>query len=247
MRRIERIYIKEESDWFSLISPKFSYKYDYNSKKYKLYKLKNGIRVSNTNVNNIVNFRYIKDFNSFLEIDKKYLIEIFKSDYNDWFINRLNSIYKRKNWKYEWFNINEQIVLKICMSFPETFYKLRNPKIVWNKRGQDRKNFREWCFLIWIWNKNENLIDDFYKNARCELYHFWSIKWNRYIDYEDNEKSSDVIYKKGEANCINLAEFIKKIKKSMWEYIFKLKNNENLYNIFLENYVKDLDDYIKSH
>lgn len=236
---------KVENIWnFGLIAPRFWFEEFWNGK-YKLLKIKEWVEVSTINLKR-ENYDNVAEFEKFSQLPKEYLIEIFESEYSDRFINRLEELYLTDT---EWPNINEEIVLKICMSFPETFYKLRNPKIVWNKRerGQDWKNFREWCFLIWIWNKNENLIDDFYKNARCELYHFWSIKWNRYIDYEDNEKSSDVIYKKGEANCINLAEFIKKIKKSMWEYIFKLKNNENLYNIFLENYVKDLDDYIKSH
>ena len=124
------------------------------------------------------------------------------------------------------------------MSFPETFYKLYHWDNKWCK-------FKEWCEFIGIWWDNKVLIKDFYENVRCELYHFWSIKWNRYIDYENNEKSSDVIYKKWESNCINLAEFTKKIKESMNKYISELKNDENLYNIFLENYVKDLDNYLK--
>lgn len=227
----------KKNNWFSLITPKFSYKYDRDSKKYKFYKLKKGIRVCNVNVDNTDNFEYIEDFNSFEEIDKKYLIEIFESEYNDWFINRLNFLYKRKNKKHEWFDINEQIVLKICISFPETFYKLYHWCNEWCK-------FKEWCEFIGIWWGNKMLIKDFYENVRCELYHFWSIKWNRYIDYENNEKAYNVIYKKWEANCINLTEFIKKIKKSMSEYVSELKNNENLYNIFFENYVKDLNEYL---
>lgn len=247
MRIVREICEEENNNRFSLIAPKFSYKYDYDSKKYKLYKLKKGVKVCNVNIDNADNFEYIDDFNSFREIDKEYLIEIFESEYNDWFINRLNFLYKRKKWKHEWFDINEQIVLKICLSFPETFYKLKNSKNIWDKKekGKDWKNFREWCILTWFWNNDRNLIDDFYRNVRCELYHFWSIKWNRYIDYEDNEKASDIIYKKWEAYCINLAEFIKKIKKTMEDYVSKLKENDKLYQIFLENYVKDLDAYLK--
>ena len=225
-------------NWLSLIAPKFAYEYDLYNKKYKLYKLKKGLRVNNKNVNNSKNFYYIWDFNSFEWLDKKHLIEIFKSEYNDWFTNRLNFLYRKKNWIHSWFDINEQIVLKICVSFPETFYKLQNPKNICKGNSE---NFKKWCELLWI---NEDLVADFYSNVRCELYHFWSIKWNWCIDYEEKENNSEVIYKKWELNCINLKELIKRIKKNMDDYILKLKKNNMLYDLFFENYVKDLDKYL---
>ena len=228
---------EKENSWFSLISPRFAYKYDLNIKKYKLYKLKKGLRVNNISVNNSKNFDYIWDFNSFKWLDKKYLIEIFESEYKDWFINRLNSLYKRRNGKYEWFNINEQIVLKICISFPETFYKLQHS-------DNNGCKFEDWCEFIWIWWGDKELIKDFYENVRCELYHFWSIKWNRYIDYQDNENSSKIIYKKWESNCINLREFINCIKKNIDEYKRKLETEDEMYEIFEKIYVKDLDSYL---
>ena len=81
-------------------------------------------------------YDYLVEFENFSQLSKEYLIEIFESEYKDWFVDRLESLYPEDT---SCFNINEQIVLKICMSFPETFYKLKNPQNIRNKRakGQD--------------------------------------------------------------------------------------------------------------
>lgn len=224
---------------FSLIAPRFWFVKNWNDK-YKLFKIREWLEIFTNNLK-CENYDCVAEFEKFSQLPKKCLIEIFESEYQDWFINNLEKLYPNK---IDWPNLDEQIVLKICMSFPETFYKLQNSKSIWNQKWQNLKNFKEWCILMWIWDNNVCLIEDFYRNVRCELYHFWAIKWNWYIDYQDNEKAMDVIYKKLGSNCINLSEFIRKIKESMDRYISEIGKNEKLYNIFFENYVKDLDIYL---
>ena len=228
---------KVENIWnFGLIAPRFWFEEFWNGK-YKLLKIKEWVEVSTINLKR-ENYDNVAEFEKFSQLPKEYLIEIFESEYRDRFIDRLEELYPTDT---EWPNINEEIVLKICMSFPETFYKLQH---------SDNKGckFKEWCKFIWIWWDDNELIEDFYENVRCELYHFWSLWWWRNIDYVNDSNVSEidnVIYIKWwTIKCICLARFISRIKESINDYVNKLKTDENLYEIFKNKYVKDLDNYL---
>ena len=222
----------KENNWLSLISPRFAYRKDSKSWLFTLYDLKNWQEMCSW-------------FKSFHNISKEILINIFESEYKDRFINRLDELYPEDT---RCFNINEQIVLKICISFPETFYKLQNDNSIYEKYT-DKYKFIYWCKSMGIWWEDEELIWDFYQNVRCGLYHIWSLWWWRNIDYENDSSTSEidkVIYKKWwTIKCICLTKFISKIKESINDYIDKLKNDDNLYDIFTKKYVNDLNTYLK--
>lgn len=234
---------KVENIWnFGLIAPRFWFEEFWNGK-YKLLKIKEWVEVSTINLKR-ENYDNVAEFEKFSQLPKEYLIEIFESEYRDRFIDRLEELYSTDT---EWPNINEEIVLKICMSFPETFYKLSNNKSVYEKYT-DKYKFIYWCKLMWIGWEDEQLLWDFYQNVRCELYHFWSLWWWRNIDYQTSSGISEidkVIYKKWwTIKCICLEKFISKIKDSINNYIDNLKNDENLYKIFRNKYVNDLNNYL---
>lgn len=140
-------------------------------------------------------------------------ITIYERQVNEWFLNRALSLLKGKN--------NGFIVLMISISYIEGVEEYKRGS---SSEHQSKEYFRTSLRRIYNLDVIDLILDDFYDQVRCGLFHSGMTR-NKVIISNDYETTID--FSENNAIKINPKKFLHKIQEDLDQYIQTLRNPNN--------------------